>query len=139
MLKPHSLFQDWNMAQLAGMEDPEGPKKVWKLHKAVYGLKQPLKEWNGEINSTIEGVGFTADRCIYVRDTEDEDKKFYIVLYVDDLLLLCKMKSIMQEIKDFLSSKYQMKDLGDADHFLGIAMEQNQHDKCMCWKTCIIH
>jgi hypothetical protein len=42
------------------------------------------------------------------------------VLYVDDILLASTDKNMLYETKSFLSSNFDMKDLGDASYVLGI-------------------
>jgi hypothetical protein len=43
-----------------------------------------------------------------------------LVLYVDDILLASSDKNMLYEINSFLSSHFDMKDLGDASYVLGI-------------------
>jgi hypothetical protein len=86
------LNEDIYMTQPKGFEVPGQEHKVCKLNKSLYGLKQASHEWNKNINSTLLTLGFKAsksDPCIYVQ-TELDGTKFYIVLYVDDLLLICR-------------------------------------------------
>ena len=48
-------------------------------------------------------------------------RKFIIlVLYVDDILLASSDVGLLHETKRFLSSKFDMKDLGNASFVLGI-------------------
>jgi hypothetical protein len=42
-----------------------------------------------------------------------------LVLYLDDILLACSDKNLLHETKGFLSSNFDMKDLGDASYVLG--------------------
>jgi hypothetical protein len=58
------------------------------------------------------------DNCIYVKF---KGKDFTIlVLYVDDILLVSSDKNMLYETKSFLSSNFDMKDLGDDSYVLGI-------------------
>ena len=63
----------------------------------------------------ITSFGFkenTVDQCIYLKFS---GRKFIIlVLYVDDILLASSDVGLLHETKRFLSSKFDMKDLGDA-------------------------
>ena len=69
----------------------------------------------------ITSFGFkenTIDQCIYLKFSE---RKFIIlVLYVDDILLASSDVGLLRETKIFLSSKFDMKDLGNASFVLGI-------------------
>jgi hypothetical protein len=44
----------------------------------------------------------------------------YVVLYVDDMLLVGNNMDVIKEVKSQLSSKFDMKDLGAANFILGI-------------------
>lgn len=53
---------------------PEGmstnKSHVWKLNKAIYGLKQSGREWNEELNNKLKEYGMKrslADPCIYIK------------------------------------------------------------------------
>jgi hypothetical protein len=64
------------------------------------------------------------DNCIYVKF---KGKDFTIlVLYVDDILLASSDKNMLYETKSFLSSNFDMKDLGDASYVLGIEIHWDQ-------------
>ena len=45
---------------------------------------------------------------------------YYLVLYVDDILLATNDIGMLHETNRFLSKKFEMKDLGDASFVLGI-------------------
>jgi hypothetical protein len=47
------------------------------------------------------------------------DVKFFIVVYVDDLILVCNDQTKLLQIKKELSQKFEMKDLGELHFFLG--------------------
>ncbi len=55
------------------------------------------------------------------------DVKFFIVVYVDDLILVCnnKDKLVQQQIKKKISQKFEMKDLGDLHFFLGMDVKRD--------------
>ena len=69
----------------------------------------------------ITSFGFkenTVDQCIYLKFSGC--KFIILVLYVDDILLASSDVGLLHETKRFLSSKFDMKDLGDASFVLGI-------------------
>ena len=51
------------------------------------------------------------------------DRVIYLVLYVDDMLLIGIENEIIQDLKTQLSSKIDMKDLGAANYILGMEIE----------------
>jgi len=69
----------------------------------------------------IQNFSFTEnkrDNCICIKV---KGSKFIIlVLYVDDILLAGADKNKLQETKGFLSSNFNMKDLGEASYILAL-------------------
>jgi hypothetical protein len=49
-----------------------------------------------------------------------------LVLYVDDILLMYSDKNLLQETNGFLSSNFDMKDLGDASYVLGLEIHRDR-------------
>jgi hypothetical protein len=58
------------------------------------------------------------DNCVYIKIKES--MFIILILYVDDILLASSDKNLLHEIMRFLSSNFDMKDLGDASYVLGI-------------------
>jgi hypothetical protein len=51
------------------------------------------------------------------------DHLIYLVLYVDDMLLIGNKKEIIQDVKTQLSFKFDMKDLGAANFILSMKLK----------------
>jgi hypothetical protein len=86
---------------------------VCKLKKYLYGLKQSPRMWYRKFDTYMLGLGFIRskeDHCVYFKLIGDHF--IYLVLYVDDMLLIGNNKEIIQDVKTQLSSKFDMKDLG---------------------------
>ena len=69
---------------------------VCKLEKYMYGLKQSLMMWHKKIDTFIRGFSFTrtkAGHCVYF--ILIGDYVIYLVLYVDDMLLVGNDKEII--------------------------------------------
>ena len=49
----------------------------------------------------------------------------YLQLYVDDILIASKSKTIIDKLKEDLSFEFKMKDLGEVKKVLGIEIEQD--------------
>jgi hypothetical protein len=92
-----------------------------KPKKSIYGLKQASRQWYLKVDGVIKKLGFVeniVDNGIYIKI---KGSPFIIlVLYVDDIMLACSDKNLLHETKRFLSSNFDMKDLGDASYVLGI-------------------
>jgi hypothetical protein len=65
-----------------------------------------------------------ADFSVYVAQVGDV--KFVIVVYVDNLILVCDNKDKLLQVKEKLSRKFEMKDLGDLHFFLSMEVERDR-------------
>jgi hypothetical protein len=91
------------------------------LRKSIYGLKQVSRQWYLKFDETIMSFGFKEneeDNCIYAKFRNE--KFIFLIFYVDDILLASSDVSLLLESKRFLSSNFDMKDLGEASFVLGI-------------------
>ena len=43
----------------------------------------------------------------------------FLILYVDDILLIINDIDLLNSVKSYLNSKFSMKDLGEASYILG--------------------
>ncbi len=57
--------------------------------------------------------------------------KFFIVAYVDDLILVCNGQNKLLQIKEDLSQKFEMKDLGELHFLLGMEVERDQDEQLL--------
>ena len=116
------------------MEKPEGfsapgqEKKVCRLVKSLYGLKQTPKQWHGKFDRAMVANGFRineCDKCVYVKNTENG----YIILclYVDDMLIVGSDDDIIKSTKRMLNSSFDMKDMRLADVILGIKISKSSN------------
>ncbi|GKD68157.1 ribonuclease H-like domain-containing protein [Tanacetum coccineum] len=99
------------------MDLPEGfyssdDKRVCKLKKSLYGLKQAPRQWNAKLTQTLVECGFkqsNSDYSLFTKNNVDEIKKF----------------------KEFLRTKFQIKDLGKLKYFLGIEVLETDLGICL--------
>ena len=54
-----------------------------------------------------------------------------LVLYVDDILLIGNDIGVMSSVKIWLSSQFDMKDLGEANYILGIKLWQDRKNRML--------
>ncbi|CAM8978506.1 unnamed protein product [Rhodiola kirilowii] len=105
---------------------PGNENKVCKLIKSLYGLKQAPKQWHQKFDEVILSSGFKlnqADKCIY-SNFDNSGNGVIICLYVDDMLIFGTDQKQVDLAKDFLSSSFAMKDMGEADVILGIRIKR---------------
>ncbi|GKD50353.1 retrotransposon protein, putative, ty1-copia subclass, partial [Tanacetum coccineum] len=121
------LTEDVFMAQPEGFENAKYPKRVCKLQKAIYGLKQASRSWNLCFHEKVTQFGFSRsedESCIYVKISGSI--VVFLVLYVDDILLIGNDIPTLQSVKDWLGKCFAMKDLGDAAYILGIKIYRDR-------------
>ena len=61
---------------------------------------------------------------VYITETQKE--RCSTSAYVDDIILAGKTESKLTEVKTGLSRKFDIKDLGELNYFLGIKVEQRE-------------
>jgi hypothetical protein len=113
------------MKQLEGYVVKGKKELVCKLKKSLYGLKQSPRMWYKKIDTYMLGLHFIRskeDHCVYFKLIGDH--LIYLVLYVDDMLLIGNNKEIIQDVKNELSSKFDMKDLGSSNFILGMEIKK---------------
>ena len=64
------------------------------------------------------------DQCIYHK--VNESKICFLVSYVDDILLAVNNQGLLNEVKQFLSKNFDMKDMGDAFDVIGIKIYKDR-------------
>ena len=55
----------------------------------------------------------------------------FLVLYVDDILLIGNDVSVLQSVKTWLSKNFSMKDLGDVTYILGIKIYRDRSKRLL--------
>ena len=134
-----TAFLNGSLEETIYMEQPEGyvvkgkEHMVWKLKKAIYGLKQASRSWNQCFDQTVQKFGFEKcpnESCVYKK--VEKGNVVFLVLYVDDILLIGNNKKMLSSVRTWLSSQFEMKDMGDAGHILGIKVLRNRGKKMLC-------
>lgn len=65
------------------------------------------------------------DNCVYFRQYSD-GSFIYLLLYVDDMLIASKDKSLISKLKFQLSEEFEMKDLSAAKKILGMEIQRDR-------------
>ena len=102
------------MEQPPGFQEPGVEGKVCLLQKSLYGLKQSPRQWYKRFDSYVRSIKLFRceyDSCVYIKSLKDGSRMF-LLLYVDDMLIACKSRKVVQELKATLSREFEMKDLG---------------------------
>ena len=100
---------------------------VCKLKKSIYGLKQASRSWNLRFDEIIRSSGFLKNEeeaCVYKKVSGS--KIVFLVLYVDDILIIGNDIGMLQNVKAYLCKNFSMKDLGEASYILGIKLYRDR-------------
>lgn len=119
------LDKEIYMVQPMGFEDKEKPEYVCKLKKALYGLKQAPRAWYGKIAEFLVQCGYSiapADSSLFVK--EREGKLAIVLVYVDDIIITGDDEEEIQQSRRNLLVRFQMKELGELKHFLGLELKE---------------
>lgn len=107
-------------------EDMNNEEYVCKLNKALYGLKQSPRCWNEVFHKFMLEMEFQClayDTCLY---TQNDGMKFYVFLYVDDILIFHNDINVINEFQKNLMLNFDMICLGPVQKFLGIEIERDR-------------
>ena len=103
-----------------------------KFKRSIYGIKQASRSWNTRFDQAIKSYGFNQcldESCMYKKC--DGSVVVFLMLYVDDILLIGNDVGVLSLVKVWLSSQFDMKDLGEASHILGIKLLQDRKQRML--------
>ena len=103
-----------------------------RLKHSIYGLKQASRQWYFKFHKAIILIGFEImeeDHYVYVKRL---GKSLLILsLYVDDILLARNDMEMIVTTKRWLSSIFEMKDMGEANYVLGVKIFKDRSKKLL--------
>ncbi|GKG25624.1 retrotransposon protein, putative, ty1-copia subclass, partial [Tanacetum coccineum] len=88
-----------------------------KLQRSIYGLKQASRSWNKRFDEEIKEFGLAQnldEPCVYQKASGSNVT--FLILYVDDMLIMGNHIPSLQSVKDYLGKCFAMKDLGGKQH-----------------------
>ena len=88
---------------------------------------QASRSWNKHFDSVIKAFGFIqtfGEACIYKKVSGSSVA--FLVLYVDDILLIGNDTEFLDSTKGYLNKNFSMKDLGEATYILGIKIYRDR-------------
>ncbi|KAJ8512154.1 hypothetical protein OPV22_002588 [Ensete ventricosum] len=106
------------MIQPEGFVSKESSDKVCRLLRSIYGLKQAFRSWNIRFDEVIRSYDFVKNEdepCVYRKVSGSAIT--FLVLYVDDILIIGNDVGMLPTVKACLSRNFSMKDLGEAPIF----------------------
>src|SRR3954463_3018636 len=114
------LTEDVYMMQPEGFVDPNNAGKVCKLLKSIYGLKQASRSWNIRFDEVVKEFGFIKNEqkpCVYKK--ESGRALVFLILYVDDILLIGNDIPMLESVKTLLKNSFFYEGLGRSSIYTG--------------------
>lgn len=121
------ISEDVYVSQPGGFEKEGQRNKVYKLMKALYGLRQAPRAWYAKLNACLESLGFKrcpSEHAVYTR--KEGENNLIVAVYVDDLLVTGSDVSMIESFKKQMSQKFEMTDMGKLSYYLGVEVEQSK-------------
>lgn len=134
-----SAFLHGELEEDVYVDQPKGYKKkgseqmVYKLHKALYRLKQAPRAWFIRLESYFIKEGFIrspSEQTLFVKKKGDDI--LIVSIYVDDILFTSNNDELLEEFKYLMKKEFDMTDLGESKFFLGIEILQGSDGVFIC-------
>ncbi|GAA0184850.1 transmembrane signal receptor [Lithospermum erythrorhizon] len=100
----------------------QGITPVCKFQKSLYGLKQSPRAWFHKFSKEVKKSGYIqsqANHTMFIKHTGN-GKVTILIVYVDDIIVTCDDMAEIKNIKRWLATEFEVKDLGMMKYFLGM-------------------
>ena len=101
---------------------------VYKLKRALYGLKQSPREWNNTLHTfLVKDCNFTqlrTEHCLYIRTNPKDGSYCLICLYVDDMIVTYTNKSMFDSFLVKLRATFKITHSDELSSTLGFQIER---------------
>nr|GEV02952.1 putative ribonuclease H-like domain-containing protein [Tanacetum cinerariifolium] len=108
-----------------GFVDPQHPKKVYKVFKALYGHHQAPRAWYATLSTFLLKKGYkrgTIDKTLFLKKNNCDI--ILVQVYVDDIIFGSTKKAWCDEFKALMKGEFQMSAMGELTFFLGLQVQQ---------------
>lgn len=112
--------------QPPGFAVPGEEGKVYRLRKALYGLRQAPRAWNAKLDATLKEMGFqqsTHEAAMYRRGSARS--VLLVGVYVNDLIITGADAGEVEKFKAAMKQRFDMSDLGLLSFYLGKEVHQD--------------
>nr|GFA39148.1 hypothetical protein [Tanacetum cinerariifolium] len=121
-----SLKEDVYVCQPEGFIDADHPSYVYKLKKALHGLKQAPRAWYDELSTFLLHDHFfngTIDPTLFIR--RFHDNILMVQVYADDIIFGSSHPRYIQLFSNLKKSRFEMSMMGEMTFFLGLQVNQS--------------
>ncbi|ODM88049.1 Retrovirus-related Pol polyprotein from transposon TNT 1-94 [Orchesella cincta] len=101
---------------------PQKKNKVCLLQRPLYGLRQAPRQWNEKLTTVLKMLGFHPSASDPSDNIRSKGEQCYVVIYVDDLLLISSCNVFMKQLQTALKAEFKLKETA-CNSFVGIQFE----------------
>nr|GEZ44214.1 putative ribonuclease H-like domain-containing protein [Tanacetum cinerariifolium] len=108
-----------------GFVDPQHPKKVYKVVKALYGLHQAQRAWYATLYTFLLKHGYkrgTIDKTLFLKKNNKDI--ILVQVYIDDIIFGSTTMAWCDEFEALIKGEFQMSAMGELTFFLGLQVLQ---------------
>nr|GEV00829.1 hypothetical protein [Tanacetum cinerariifolium] len=112
------------VTQPKGFLDPQHPKKVYQVVKALYGLHQAPRAWYATLSTFLIKHGYrrgTIDKTLFIKKNNRDI--ILVQVYVDDIIFGSTKKAWCDEFEALMKGEFQMSVMGELTFFLGLQVQ----------------
>nr|GEX95923.1 retrovirus-related Pol polyprotein from transposon TNT 1-94 [Tanacetum cinerariifolium] len=120
------LKEEVYVSQPKGFVDPDRPNHVYRLKKALYGLKHTPRVWYYTLSRFLLANEFSkgvVDPTLFIQKTGKHT--LHVQIYVDDIIFSSTDPRDCDCFSKEMSSKLQMSTMGQMSFFLDLQVSQN--------------
>ena len=100
---------------------------VYRLKKALYGLRQAPRAWNERLDKVLKDMGFSRCPQEYgVYKIQRASTNLLVGVYVDELIVTGSSNGLIDTFKKQMKNVFDMSDLGLLTYYLGIKVTQKE-------------
>ncbi|WVZ97826.1 hypothetical protein U9M48_043336 [Paspalum notatum var. saurae] len=109
-----------------GFESARFPDRVYKLRKALCGLKQAPRAWYARLKSFLLKSGFvmgSVDKTLFLLSRGGDT--LIVQIYVDDIIFGGSSHALVSIFAEQMSREFEMSLMGELPFFLGLQIKQS--------------
>ncbi|GJW20680.1 retrovirus-related pol polyprotein from transposon TNT 1-94 [Tanacetum coccineum] len=113
------------VAQPSGFIDFAKPNHVYRLKKALYGVKQAPRAWYDRLKAFLIKHDYAMGMVDNTLFTKKKDSNIIIVqIYVDDIIFGSTCQEMCDDFAKIMHDEFEMSMMGELNFFLGLQIKQ---------------
>jgi hypothetical protein len=109
-------------------EDDKKSNHVYKLRKALYGLKKAPRAWYERLRDFLLSKGFKMGKVDMTLFTKKIDNDLFVLqIYVDDIIFGLTNQDFCEKFRKMMASEFEMSMIVELSYFLGLQIKQMEN------------